>query len=285
MYLSPPPLQSMVPTEAGSPAQHAFRILQGMREQGGSAGATTRGLTREVNDRGGVGRGRLAALQAQNHKLGRLRGTERRCPQALGDAIGTTGRLGDRAGGWAAMCHATRSQTVHPEGVLGGRVGQDHIWVIEHVQSIQGQGVNLEFVQGELVVRVEADITNPGQCAGQFFREAGRGLSCHWGRGYTQKSQLCPGPWHPHSVPPQPQSTLRPHQEARLSGLCCKGHLQCLGTFSVVTPGGNATGVGVQAGDAATLLSTPQYTAWCQPTCRGAKARTPGMRFVTQTSA
>lgn len=72
----------MVPTEAGSPAQHAFRILQGMREQGGSAGATTRGLTREVNDRGGgmggSGRGRLAALQAQNHKLGRLRGTERR---------------------------------------------------------------------------------------------------------------------------------------------------------------------------------------------------------------
>lgn len=141
----------------------------------------------------------MAALQAQNHKLGRLQGTERRCPQARGDAVETTGRRGDRAGGWAAMCCATRSQTVHPEGVLGGRVGQDHIWVIEHVQSIQGQGVNLEFVQGELVVRVEADITDPGQRAGQFFREAGRGLSCHWGGGYTQKAQLRPGPRHPHS--------------------------------------------------------------------------------------
>lgn len=79
------------------------------------------------------------------------------------------------------------SQTVHPEGVLGGRVSQDHVRVIEHVQSIQGQGVNLEFIQRELAVRVEADITNPNQRAGQFFREAGRGLSCHWIRG-TQKS-------------------------------------------------------------------------------------------------
>lgn len=30
------------------------------------------------------------------------------------------------------------SQTVHPEGVFSGRVGQDHVRVIEHVQSIQG---------------------------------------------------------------------------------------------------------------------------------------------------
>lgn len=75
------------------------------------------------------------------------------------------------------------SETVHPEGVLSGWVGQDHVRVIKHVQSIQGQGVNLEFVQGKLAVRVKADITNPGQCAGQFFREAGRGLSCHWREG------------------------------------------------------------------------------------------------------
>lgn len=71
------------------------------------------------------------------------------------------------------------SQTVHPKGVLSGWVGQDHVRVIEHVQSVQSQGVNLEFVQGKLAVRVEADIADPSQCAGQFFREAGRGLSCH----------------------------------------------------------------------------------------------------------
>lgn len=126
-----------------------------------------------------MGRGRLAALQAQNHKLGRLRRTERGRPWAQGDAVGTTDRRGDGAGGWAAMCQMCSSQTVHPEGVLGGRVGQDHVRVVEHVQSVQGQGVNLEFIQGELVVGVEADITDSGQCAGQFFREAGRGLSRH----------------------------------------------------------------------------------------------------------
>lgn len=93
-----------------------------------------------------------------------------------------------------------RSQTVHPEGVLGGWVSQDHVRVVEHVQSVQGKGINLEFIQGELTVRVEADIADPSQCAGQFFREAGRGLSSHWwvgGEGH--KSQLSPG-----SPPPCP---------------------------------------------------------------------------------
>lgn len=127
------------------------------------------------------GQGRLAALQAQNHKLGRRRWTQCGRPRAQGDAVGTTDRLSSGAGGWAAVYLACHSQTVHPEGVLSGRVGQDHVRVVKHVQSIQGQGVNLEFIQGELVVRVEADISDPSQCAGQFFREAGRGLSCHWG--------------------------------------------------------------------------------------------------------
>ena len=61
MHLSPLPSRSVVPTEAGSPAQHASRSLQGMREQEGSAGATTRGLTREVDDRGD-GRGALGGI-------------------------------------------------------------------------------------------------------------------------------------------------------------------------------------------------------------------------------
>lgn len=87
-----------------------------------------------------------------------------------------------------------RSQTVHPEGVLSGWVSQDHVRVVEHVQSVQGKGINLEFIQGELTVRVEADIADPSQCAGQFFREAGRGLSSHWRvGGEGQKSQLSPG--------------------------------------------------------------------------------------------
>lgn len=35
------------------------------------------------------------------------------------------------------------SQPVHPERVLGGGVSQHHVGVIEHVQPIQGEGVDL----------------------------------------------------------------------------------------------------------------------------------------------
>lgn len=84
------------------------------------------------------GQGRLAALQAQNHKLGRRRWTQCGRPRAQGDAVGTTDRLSSGAGGWAAVYLACHSQTVHPEGVLSGRVGQDHVRVVKHVQSIQG---------------------------------------------------------------------------------------------------------------------------------------------------
>lgn len=54
-------------------------------------------------------------------------------------------------------------QPVHPERVLSGRVSQNHVGVIEHVQSVQGEGVNLQLVQWELRVRVEADISDAGQ--------------------------------------------------------------------------------------------------------------------------
>lgn len=243
---------SAPPPEPGGPAQHAFRILQGGQVSREGPRGRREGLTREVDNRvGGMGgQGRLAALQAQNHKLGRLRGTERRRPQAQGDTVGTTDRWGDGAGGWAAVCRACCSQTVHPEGVFSGRVSQDHVWVIEHVQSVQGQGVNLEFVQWELVVRVEADVTDPSQRAGQFFREARRGLSCHcvWGVGYRQKAQLDLGSLHPCS----PSQCSGHTRGAHLSSLSPKGHLQCLGSFLVVTTGGNATGIGwVEARDAA----------------------------------
>ena len=72
------------------------------------------------------------------------------------------------------------------------------------------------------------------------------------GGGYTQKAQLGPGSPHPDSAPPRPPSMLRPYQGAHLSGLSPKGHLRCLGTFLVVTTGGNATGIRwVEARDAA----------------------------------
>lgn len=111
------------------------------------------------------------------------------------------------------------SQTVHPEGVLGGRVGQDHIWVIEHVQSIQGQGVNLEFVRGNWLSESEADITRPGQRGSSLERLGGD--SPVTGVGGTHKRlsfALAPAP---HSAPPQPLSMFRLHLEAHLSGLCC----------------------------------------------------------------
>lgn len=88
--------------------------------------------------------------------------------------------------------------------------------------------------------------------------------------GTHKRLSFAPAPSTPTAL-----SMLRPHQEAHLSGLRRKGHLQCLGTVLVVTVGGNATGVGVEARDAVMLLCTPQYTGWSPPTCRGAKARKP----------
>lgn len=54
-------------------------------------------------------------------------------------------------------------QPIHPERVLSGSVGQNHVGVIEHVQSIQGERVDLQLVQREGRVRVEADICNTSQ--------------------------------------------------------------------------------------------------------------------------
>ncbi len=54
------------------------------------------------------------------------------------------------------------SQSIHAERVLSGRVGENHVRVVEHVQSVQCQGVDLQLVQRELRVRVKADVTNAG---------------------------------------------------------------------------------------------------------------------------
>lgn len=69
-------------------------------------------------------------------------------------------------------------QPVHPERVLGGGVSQHHVWVVEHVQSVQGQRVNLQLVQGKLSVCVKADVADTGQRVGQLFGEARRRLPC-----------------------------------------------------------------------------------------------------------
>lgn len=69
-------------------------------------------------------------------------------------------------------------QPVHPECVLGGGVGEHHVGVVEHVQSVQGERVDLQLVQRKLRVRVEADVTDTGQRVGQLFGEARRRFAC-----------------------------------------------------------------------------------------------------------
>lgn len=69
----------------------------------------------------------------------------------------------------APVVVARGSQPVHAERVLCGGVGEDHVGVVEHVKSIQGQRVNFEFIQRELGIRVEADVPHSCQGAGQFF--------------------------------------------------------------------------------------------------------------------
>lgn len=81
-------------------------------------------------------------------------------------------------------------QPVHPERVLGGGVGKHHVGVIEHVQSVQGERVDLQLVQRELRVCVKADITNPRQRVGQLFGEARRRLPCDWDTWHQRKKWL-----------------------------------------------------------------------------------------------
>jgi len=85
---------------------------------------------------------------------------------------------------------ASPSQPVHPERVLGGGVGEHHVGVVEHVQPVQGQRVDLQLVQRELRVRVEAHVPHAGQRGGQLFGEAGRRLPCDWD---TRHQRTCRG--------------------------------------------------------------------------------------------
>lgn len=70
-------------------------------------------------------------------------------------------------------------QPVHPESVLCGGVSQHHVGVVEHVESIQSEGVNFELIQRKLGVCVKADVSHPGQRVGQLFGQAWRRLSSH----------------------------------------------------------------------------------------------------------
>lgn len=67
-------------------------------------------------------------------------------------------------------------QPVHPEGVLGGGVGQHHVGVVEHVQSIQSERVDFQLVQRKLRVRVKAHVAD--QRVGQLFGETWRRFTC-----------------------------------------------------------------------------------------------------------
>lgn len=71
------------------------------------------------------------------------------------------------------------SQSIHAERILGGGVGENHVRVVEHMKSVQCQGVDLQLVQWELRVCVKADITNVGQCAGEVLGETWRRFSRH----------------------------------------------------------------------------------------------------------
>lgn len=66
-------------------------------------------------------------------------------------------------------------EAVQAEGVLCGGVSEDHVRVVEHVQAVQRQRVDLQVVQGELGVHVEADVR--GQGAREVLGQAGGGLS------------------------------------------------------------------------------------------------------------
>lgn len=76
------------------------------------------------------------------------------------------------------VCLWSALQPVHPECVLCGGVCQHHVWVVEHVQPVQGQRVDLQLVQRKLRVCIKADVAHARQGVGQLFGEARRRLPC-----------------------------------------------------------------------------------------------------------
>lgn len=77
-------------------------------------------------------------------------------------------------------------QPVKAKCILGGGIGEDHVWVIEHVQAIQRQRVDFQIVQRELGVHIKADIC--GQRARQVLGQAGWRLSTHCGKTTRKKN-------------------------------------------------------------------------------------------------
>lgn len=53
-------------------------------------------------------------------------------------------------------------EPVQAKRVLRGRVGEDHVGVVEHVQTVECQWVNFQIIQRELGVHVEADVRGKG---------------------------------------------------------------------------------------------------------------------------
>lgn len=123
------------------------RSMDGARGGDGSDGWQQSVVAPQACGRQGPARGGSAGTARQ------AGGTDRARAVVQGRAAPRCGSAGHR------LC----SQPVHPEGVLGGRVSKDHVRVVEHVQSIQGQRVNLELVQWEVAIGLKTHIAQPCQ--------------------------------------------------------------------------------------------------------------------------
>lgn len=69
-------------------------------------------------------------------------------------------------------------EPVKAKRFLGGGVGEDYVRIVEHVQAVQRERVDLQVVQRELGVDVEADVRREG--AGELLGQAGGRLAAHW---------------------------------------------------------------------------------------------------------
>lgn len=65
------------------------------------------------------------------------------------------------------MVYLKISQPVHPESIFCCRVGQNHVWIVEHVQAVQRQRIDFQLIQRELGICVKAHVTC--QKVGQLF--------------------------------------------------------------------------------------------------------------------
>lgn len=129
-------------------------------------------------------------------------------------------------------------EAVQAKGVLCGRVSEDHVRVVEHVEAVQRQRVDFQVIEGELGVDVEANVC--GQGAREVLGQARGRLStdCKEAERSTGTLETAGGRCLSERDGLQGQIRYRSInlRDRRLTGLGYHRSITCCGMFDILAP-------------------------------------------------